>query len=348
MGITVSSTTIPPPTTEQVDTTLSAPPLQQQQPSPPPRPQLVAPLAIPHTKASLRKSLSSSTSSACSDNPLQPDVPQRRYLCARDLPSLHDEHNDNEVVLYAPRHQQPPHGVDLSATLHTDVPDDGTLYGCSAATAMATIYDACRLLHTSCKGSPARAAPTSSRLLLYYTMRERCGTTRADTGGSLREAAQALHELTGLCHEAVHPFYTCAHTCEPSLDAYEAAFCALPVVTSKLPSNDVHVLKRVLSVERRPIACSICVYTSFENAVTTQTGTVCLPHANETCLGAHAVVLVGYNDDTQEVLFRNCYGADWGNEGYGTLPYAYLADPSLAMDFWVVGDETAEAHLKVE
>ena len=149
---------MPPPTTEQVDTTLSAPPLQQQ-PSPPPRPQLVAPLAIPHTKASLRKSLSSSTSSACSDNPLQPDVPQRRYLCARDLPSLHDEHNDSEVVLYAPRNQQPPNGVDLSATLHTDVPDDGTLYGCSAATAMATIYDACRLLHTSCKGSPARAAP---------------------------------------------------------------------------------------------------------------------------------------------------------------------------------------------
>lgn len=185
-------------------------------------------------------------------------------------------------------------------------------------------------------------------------MRERHGTTDSDTGGSLRDAAHALQELTGLCREHQHPFSTHAFACEPTLDAYEAAFHALPVVTSRLPNNNVHVVKRVLSVERRPIACSICVYASFENAVTTQTGTVCLPAAHERCLGAHAVVLVGYNDDTEEVLFRNCFGTQWGNEGYGTLPYAYLANKVLAMDFWVVGNDTRETgaeaatHLKVE
>ncbi len=63
-------------------------------------------------------------------------------------------------------------------------------------------------------------------------------------------------------------------------------------------------------------------------------------------IGGHAVMAVGYDDDIEIVntnrrglktkralLIRNSWGEDWGDEGYGWLPYAYVVD-GLARDWW--------------
>jgi C1A family cysteine protease len=57
-------------------------------------------------------------------------------------------------------------------------------------------------------------------------------------------------------------------------------------------------------------------------------------------LGGQAVVAVGYDDQrfssTRGALrFRNSWGRDWGENGYGWLPYAYVEE-QLAGDFWTV------------
>jgi C1A family cysteine protease len=60
--------------------------------------------------------------------------------------------------------------------------------------------------------------------------------------------------------------------------------------------------------------------------------------------GGQAVVAVGYDDQrfssTKGALqFRNSWGADWGDNGYGWLPYAYVEE-QLAADFWtIIGKE---------
>jgi len=56
-------------------------------------------------------------------------------------------------------------------------------------------------------------------------------------------------------------------------------------------------------------------------------------------------VAVGYDDGkkitntacnkttTGALLIRNSWGTGWGDQGYGWLPYDYVAN-KLAMDFW--------------
>jgi C1A family cysteine protease len=60
--------------------------------------------------------------------------------------------------------------------------------------------------------------------------------------------------------------------------------------------------------------------------------------------GGQAVVAVGYDDQrlssTKGALqIRNSWGREWGDDGYGWLPYAYVEE-QLAGDFWtIISDE---------
>ena len=62
--------------------------------------------------------------------------------------------------------------------------------------------------------------------------------------------------------------------------------------------------------------------------------------------GGHAVIAAGYDDGmkirnaaagaketTGAILVRNSWGADWGDNGYGWLPYDYVIK-GLAIDWW--------------
>jgi C1A family cysteine protease len=56
--------------------------------------------------------------------------------------------------------------------------------------------------------------------------------------------------------------------------------------------------------------------------------------------GGQAVVAVGYDDrrlaaTRGALLIRNSWGTDWGEGGYGWLPYAFV-EKRLAVDFWTL------------
>jgi len=59
--------------------------------------------------------------------------------------------------------------------------------------------------------------------------------------------------------------------------------------------------------------------------------------------GGHAVMAVGYDNKrkigkhTGALLIRNSWGKEWGDGGYGWLPYSYVLN-GLAVDFWSVAD----------
>lgn len=60
----------------------------------------------------------------------------------------------------------------------------------------------------------------------------------------------------------------------------------------------------------------------------------------DSVLGGQSLVAVGYDDDwlgssRGALIIRNCWGSNWGSEGYGWLPYAFVEE-QLATDIWTI------------
>lgn len=65
-------------------------------------------------------------------------------------------------------------------------------------------------------------------------------------------------------------------------------------------------------------------------------GAVPNPSPGENPLGGHAICVVGYNDDTRRFTFKNSWGTQWGNEGYGSVSYEYAEQ--YFIDMWLAKD----------
>ncbi len=62
----------------------------------------------------------------------------------------------------------------------------------------------------------------------------------------------------------------------------------------------------------------------FEGMFKPKAGFVPMPKRNETALGGHALCAVGYDDQNKLIKFKNSWSKEWGKDGYGFLPYAYI------------------------
>lgn len=51
---------------------------------------------------------------------------------------------------------------------------------------------------------------------------------------------------------------------------------------------------------------------------------------------SHVILIVGFNDSTQQFRFRNSAGTSFGKGGYGTVPYAWVDDADAMFGFFVL------------
>ena len=94
-----------------------------------------------------------------------------------------------------------------------------------------------------------------------------------------------------------------------------------------------------------PSMFGFTVYGCVEEAE--EDGRVPFPCPSDRTLGGHAVAAVGYDDGvevenpaceegtTGALLVRNSWGEEWGDGGYGWLPYEYVLE-GLAIDWWTL------------
>ena len=239
-----------------------------------------------------------------------PDLPdQRDFLYAAPV--------ENMAAL--------PSSVDLRPECPKTVYDQGQLGSCTAnAIAGALEFDRIK------QGLPDFIP---SRLFIYYNERVMEGTVGTDSGAQIRDGIKSVGSI-GAPPETDWPYDITEFAAKPSVKAYKDA----PLDKAVQYQRVAQVLAQMKGclASGYPFVYGFTVYASFESTQVAQTGIVPMPAAGEKVLGGHAVVAVGYDDNSQRFIVRNSWGPTWGMAGYFTVPYAYLTDANLSDDFWTI------------
>jgi len=173
-----------------------------------------------------------------------------------------------------------------------------------------------------------------SRLQLYFCARgfEKLSLTE-DTGLNLLGTLQTI-KLYGLTDEENWPYVI---TNFANL-APAPSFTQLYTLNNYSYANVIQDLAHIKEclILNIPILIGVSVYNSFESTTANSTGVIPMPSSNESLLGGHCIVLVGYDDNSGYFKFQNSWGKKWGDKGYGYLPYNYVTDSTLTHDLYVV------------
>jgi C1A family cysteine protease len=171
-----------------------------------------------------------------------------------------------------------------------------------------------------------------SRLFIYYNERAMEGTVGQDAGAQIRDGIKTLAKK-GVCSEKLWPYVPAKFKNKPTKVCYKQALDYQITAYARLNTLD-EMLSCLAS--GFPFTFGFSVYESFESQEVARTGVVNMPSTTERMLGGHAVLAVGYRQDTKRFLVRNSWSQNWGQKGYFTMPFDYLSDRNLSDDAWVI------------
>lgn len=94
-------------------------------------------------------------------------------------------------------------------------------------------------------------------------------------------------------------------------------------------------MKRSLIVNG-PFLAGVQVFRSWFTKKALSKGLIPMPGKDDILEGGHAICIVGYNDTQKLFKFKNSWGSQWGDKGYGYLYYDYMK--KYCMDAWSATD----------
>lgn len=182
-----------------------------------------------------------------------------------------------------------------------------------------------------------------------------------DRSGSFLRYALSGWALCGSLDEKYWPFDTKQLDVDPNAFCYSVAqnyraITYLRIDNKKSPEDYLKAIKASLA-QGLPVTLGLSLYapsllSSLQPGPTK--GVIPVPENTDTKLGGHAVLVVGYDDDKiipppnipnvtssdqpqppGGLLIRNSWGKDWGQDGYGWLPYSWVLR-GLINDTWTV------------
>ena len=199
-----------------------------------------------------------------------------------------------------------------------------------------------------------------SQLFLYKVTRKLLGWT-GDTGAYLRTTMKAM-ALFGVPPAEHYPYLIQRYDAEPDAFIYALAqnwqaiqyYRLDPTSNERVREADrareagesealVSIGSQALAnlkarlVLRQPAMFGFTVYSSMPQVTTT--GIIPYPRPGDRVVGGHAVIAMGYDDAKVidgvpgAIKIRNSWGVNWGQRGYGWIPYSYFTT-RLAQDIW--------------
>jgi C1A family cysteine protease len=237
------------------------------------------------------------------------------------LPDIPD-HRDRPFRLTSP--VTPPPAAEVDALLHT-APDQGSIGSCVANAITSGLEWANK--------KEGAGDIDLSRLWLYLQARLIGGFSAAiDSGCYIRDGMKAAAQL-GCCLEETWPYVPANFSVMPPSGA--ATEAADHQALWYYRCDTLEALKACIGVDGCPVVIGFSVPETIYSPESTRTGVVAFPGPTTKIIGGHAVIVVAYNDNTRLVKFQNSWGADWGDGGYGYLPYAFF-EGGLCDDFWTI------------
>ncbi len=221
------------------------------------------------------------------------------------------------------------------------VKDQGELGSCTAQAAISLLeYYEKRAFNNYIQGS---------RNFLYKVTRKLLGW-EGDSGAFIRTTIGAM-VLFGVPPEEYWPYDEKNFDREPTPFCYAFAqnYQAIKYYRLDTPSlSRDALLRRIKSHLASGLALifGFSVYSSYEQAEE-DGGKIPYPCEKEKAEGGHALMAVGYSDRIEiknelcgektegAILIKNSWGKEWGDGGYGWLPYEYVLR-GLAVDWWTI------------
>ncbi|MFF9646393.1 C1 family peptidase [Kitasatospora aureofaciens] len=157
-----------------------------------------------------------------------------------------------------------------------------------------------------------------SRLFIYYNERVIEGHANTDSGAQLRDGIKSVANL-GACPEDEWPYDGTPALSDggpfpPNARAAQKppASCYTEALKSTVTgyqrvTRDLNQMKACLA-SGFPFVFGFTVYADFESAEVEKTGVAQLPTTDEEVIGGHAVMAVGYDDQTERFIVRNSWG----------------------------------------
>jgi hypothetical protein len=179
-----------------------------------------------------------------------------------------------------------------------------------------------------------------SRMFNYFESRQADGLLGSDAGAYLRTAIAAAKQV-GMPEETLWPYIPALINTTPASPAFTDA------ATKKLEryelidsaSNTVAFVTKVKSAisEGFPVAIGFPLSLQFENLAGNFDYQYLHPYEGITSdnpeIGAHAGLLIGYDNAYDAFIFENSWGSGWGYGGYCLFPYSALQD---IVEAWVL------------
>jgi C1A family cysteine protease len=238
----------------------------------------------------------------------------KSFSCKLDLP-------DNRDYTFNLSNPSIPQKIDLRPVMSM-VENQGDLGSCAAQAAAGGME------YLENKNAPMFV--DISRLFIYYQARSIDNNIGYDTGASMRSVMKACATV-GACKEYIWPYNISKFTRKPSTEALDDA--KNRKLTAYYRITNLTDLKISLAAGY-PVAFGFMVYESFLSPEVSKTGIMPVPSKNESLLGGHGVLCVGYDDTTKHIIVRNSWGDGWGQKGYFMMPYDYVSNPNMCFDFW--------------